>query len=64
MPNELTKAQGRRLLKLHLTDDGSGGAWRTMQALMDKGMVAVDQDGALFVREQGRIWCDKNHLEV
>jgi hypothetical protein len=57
---KLTKAQGQRLLKLHLTGEMGGGAWSTMKALGDKGMVNLGQK--ITVTPKGINWCNANHL--
>jgi hypothetical protein len=59
----LTPAQERRLLRKHLTGDFGPGDWRSIEALIDAGMIQIDGKWLLVTRK-GREYCDKHHAEM
>lgn len=60
---KLTQTQARCLLMKHLTGDFPSRRWETVKALLNKGMLE-EKDGRLVVTEQGRQYCDDNHLDI
>lgn len=59
----LTTEQKRVLLAKHLTGEFPGQKWETVKGLLNKGALA-EQNKTFVVTEQGRAFCESNHLSM
>lgn len=60
----LSPAQERRLLRRHTTGDFGGGAWSTIQSLVDRGMIVLHPRGFVYVTRRGEAYCNAYHASM
>jgi hypothetical protein len=60
---KLSPPQEKCLLRWHLVRDFPKHKWTTIQALLDKGFLAIEDD-CFVVTPKGVAYCDENHLAI